>query len=170
MIKTLIYFITIIFLTIIFVAIFPSTYNNLSYFYPSFFLFNLPVLYYLIKNKQKYFVLVTIISFIYNLLFSEIFLIPFLAMVICIIIAIIYLKSFSYSFIKSYFLVMLLIIIYDSFIFLSLAMLFNKNLVFSDLIYKLSHSLIYPFVMAIISYIFLKSRKVSDKISFSKYY
>ena len=167
MIKNTLFFSLIGAFTIVIYILLPVTYEDLSFISPSFYLTCLPSFYYLFKNKKDFFIFCALFSLIIDFLFSEVFLLIFSCLMIACLITYYFLKRFSFSFINSLVLVMFLIVFYDTTLFFIILLTKKAPFLFTHLIYKLFHSLLYPFIVTIFSYMYLKSRNITNKRGFN---
>ena len=71
----MIYFLISLFLDMLLSNILPNTYQNLTYFFPLILLTALPISYLLIRNNKIFFPLVILTGLLYDVLYSDIFLI-----------------------------------------------------------------------------------------------
>ena len=129
----------------------PSYFNKINYFYPMFTISLIPFL--SKSDNKKNVIFIFIIGFIYNTLFSNIFLYHSLVFILLSKLDYLFLKLFKENIISYIMLVIINIILYDSLYFL-LILLTNYQVVnINDLIYKIKYSL--PNIMSVFVYSFL---------------
>ena len=154
--------IIIIILDGLIVYFFPSYFNELNYLYPMFSITFLVSIYGYTKNYLK---ISLALGFIYDLLYSSIFLYNTL---IFLLLSKINKKVFNYIQINLFNKILLLIfniVLYDSINFLIIHFSKYNNLVFNDLIYKISHSLLLNIIFIIITNFVLKKKINKDKFN-----
>ena len=157
--------IIIIILDGLIVYFFPSYFNELNYLYPMFSITFLVAIYGYSKNYLK---TSFVLGFIYDLLYSNIFLYNTL---IFLLLSKINKKIFNYIQINLFNKILLLIvniILYDSINFLIIQISKYNKLVFNDLIYKISHSLLLNIIFIIIINFVLKKRFKFNKDNLEK--
>lgn len=131
----------------------PSYFNELNYFYP---MLSITYLVFLYGYSKKYLKTSFILGFIYDLLYSNIFLYNSL---IFLLLGKINKKIFNYLQINLFNKIIILIlniIIYDSINFLIIYFSKYNYVLFNDLIYKILHSLLLNILFIIILYFFFK--------------
>jgi len=157
--------IIIVILDGVFVYFFPSYFNELNYFYPMLSLTFLVSIYGYSKNYLK---TSFVLGFIYDLLYSSIFLYNTL---IFLLLSKINKRIFSYIQINLFNKILLLllnIILYDSINFFIINFSKYNKLVFNDLIYKISHSLLLNIIFIIFINYILKKRFKLNKDNLDK--
>lgn len=139
----------------------PFTYQNLSLFTPMFLIALIPIINYFIKDKKQYFIIISILAIIHDLLYSEVFLLTFILIIIIAIFNYLYFSKFKFNFINLLLMLACSLIFYDTSLFLILSVVLNYNYVIWDLIYKITHSFLSNTLLVIFIYeiIFLKGRK-----------
>ena len=155
--KILIISILVIILDGILIYYNSSYFNNISYLYPMLTISLIP--FFSINNKRKYYVYGVFIGLVYDLLYSNILLYNVILFVFLMSINKIIIKNYKQSLVLFILLSLLNIVIYDSISFL-LVLLTNYQIVtISDLIYKISHSLILN-IMSIFVWWFLCKKSI----------
>lgn len=135
-----------------------TTYQDLNFIFPSLLIVSLPLAYLKSKNRKAIVVASIILGTLYDLLYSEIFLlnIYFFTMYICFIHLFYNLKK------ETYFNIIMLsffgVIMYDIYIFFLLILLEYSNFKIDYLYYKIMHTIAFNLVYLIISIFILKSR------------
>lgn len=138
----------------------PYTYNNLSYYTPLLTLTILSIIYPYIK-KKNFFIYVIIIGLLYDLLYSNILLLNTFLFIIINYFIKLYYGYLSNNYVSNFFLIIFNVIIYETCLFITTYILGNHTIIFDDLIYKISHSLILNIIYGSAIYYFLK--KLLDK-------
>ena len=117
----------------------PSYFNKINYIYPMFTISLIPFL--SKSDNKKNIVFIFIIGFIYNLLYSHVFLYHSLVFIMLYKLDYIFLKMFKENLISYITLVIINIIVYDSLYFLLIILTNYQVVTFSDLVYKIKKSL-----------------------------
>ena len=136
----------------------PSYFNNINKFYPMFTISLIPFL--SNKNDKINYIYIIILGFIYGLLYSNICLFHitvFLLLFKFNYLIISHIKESIYLYLV---LVLLNIIIYDSIYFLLIILTGYQDILISDLIYKIEHSLI-NILSSFVFWFIIKKRIVS---------
>lgn len=155
--------ILIIILNIILEYNLPYTYHNLSYFTPMLFIILIPFLNKLIKDKKIYFIVTSLISLIYDLLYSDKLFLIFISYLVVIILNFIFYRKKEFN-IKNLIITNILsIIIYDSIIFFSLKIIDKYNYEIHDLLYKITHNIFLNIIITFILYYILCRKKKNKK-------
>ena len=155
-------FITFI-LDILFSNIISLAYQNINYFFPLLLVSSIPIFYLLIKNNLKFFTIIIIIGLLYDLLYSDIFLInTYYFLLYSFFIYIFYLNK-KITFLNIFLLSFLGIILYDTFIFFILIFLDYSTFKIQYLYYKELRSILVNIIYIIFSYLLLKSRIFGSK-------
>lgn len=131
----------------------PSYFNELNYFYP---MLSITYLVFLYGYSKNYLKTSFILGFIYDLLYSNIFLYNSL---IFLLLGKINKKIFNYFQINLFnkiIILLLNIIIYDTINFLIIYFSKYNNVIFNDLVYKVLHSLLLNILFIIILNFFFK--------------
>lgn len=136
----------------------PSYFNKLNYFYPMLTISFIP---FLCKNKHTNYLTIFILGIIYDLLYSNIFLYNAIIFLGLAIINQKIIKYFSDSLLLFIFLAFLNILIYDSVSFLLVIISNYQSVVFSDLIYKIEHSILLNIVSVFVFYFLFKKRRIN---------
>lgn len=137
----------------------PFTYQNLSFFTPMFLITIIPIINYYLKNKKVYFLIISFLALIHDLLASEIFLLTFVTILIIAFINYLYYTKKTFNLKNLIFTTIISLIIYDCLIFFTLNIMCNYTYQINDLLYKISHSLIINiFLITILYVLVLKSR------------
>ena len=157
--------IIIIILDGIIVYLFPSYFNQLNYLFP---MLSITFLVSIYGYTKKYLKTSLILGFIYDLLYSSIFLYNTL---IFLLLSKINKKIFNYIQINLFNKILLLIlniILYDSINFLIINFSKYNKIVFNDLIYKISHSIILNIIFIIAIDCILKKKLKFNKDNLDK--
>ena len=135
------------------VYLIPSYFNELNYFYP---MLSITFLVSIYGYSKKYLKTSFILGFIYDLLYSNIFLYNSL---IFLLLAKINKKIFNYiqnNLFNKILILLLNIILYDTINFFIVYFSKYNNVSFNDLVYKVSHSLLLNIIFIIIFNVLLK--------------
>lgn len=141
--------------------IYPSYFNNITYLYP---MLTLSLIVSISSNKDTYLKYSLIIGFIYDLLYSTIFLYNTLIFLMLAKINKKILCSIRESFIIRIIILILNIIIYDSISFLIVYLTKYNDVTFLSLIYKISHSLILNILSLFVISFILKKYRINHKL------
>lgn len=141
--------------------IYPSYFNNITYLYP---MLTLSLIVSISSNKDTYLKYSLIIGFIYDLLYSTIFLYNTLIFLMLAKINKKILNSIRESFIIRIILLILNIIIYDSISFLIVYLTKYNDVTFLSLFYKISHSLILNILSLFVISFILKKYRINHKL------
>lgn len=141
--------------------IYPSYFNNITYLYP---MLTLSLIVSISSNKDAYLKYSLIIGFIYDLLYSTIFLYNTLIFLMLAKINKKILNSIRESFIIRIILLILNIIIYDSISFLIVYLTKYNDVTFLSLFYKISHSLILNILSLFVISFILKKYRINHKL------
>ena len=141
--------------------IYPSYFNNITYLYP---MLTLSLIVSISSNKDAYLKYSLIIGFIYDLLYSTIFLYNTLIFLMLAKINKKILNSIRESFIIRIILLILNIIIYDSISFLIVYLTKYNDVTFLSLLYKISHSLILNILSLFVISFILKKYRINHKL------
>lgn len=148
-----------IFLDGILVYYLPSYFNALSFFYPMLTISLLSLLYHYYPLK-KYYRICFIIGFIYDLLYSSIFLYHALLFLLLAKINSKVYKIFKPNFLVKIFLVIINIIIYDTICFMIIKFSHYMTVDIIDLFYKISHSLLLNIMLVFVDSFFFKKKRL----------
>ena len=141
--------------------IYPSYFNNITYLYP---MLTLSLIVSISSNKDTYLKYSLIIGFIYDLLYSTIFLYNSLIFLMLAKINKKILSSIRESFIIRIIILILNIIIYDSISFLIVYLTKYNDVTFLSLFYKISHSLILNILSLFVISFILKKYRINHKL------
>mgnify|MGYP004537033851 FL=1 len=141
--------------------IYPFYFNNITYLYP---MLTLSLIVSISSNKDAYLKYSLIIGFIYDLLYSTIFLYNTLIFLMLAKINKKILNSIRESFIIRIILLILNIIIYDSISFLIVYLTKYNDVTFLSLFYKISHSLILNILSLFVISFILKKYRINHKL------
>lgn len=141
--------------------IYPSYFNNITYLYP---MLTLSLIVSISSNKDTYLKYSLIIGFIYDLLYSTIFLYNTLIFLMLAKINKKILCSIRESFIIRIIILILNIIIYDSISFLIVYLTKYNDVTFLSLLYKISHSLILNILSLFVISFILKKYRINHKL------
>lgn len=140
-----------VFLFLLFTFFLDITFNlyiNIKLLYPMFTISFLIILYFLIKNKNNYLILSIILGFIYDLIYSSVFINTVLFFIISLIIKNIFNKNISI--IKILFTFLIIIFIYDLSLFLYVVIVNKYSYSLNIFLNKYLSSLIINFIYIII--------------------
>ena len=159
----MIYLFITVFLDILLSSFISSAYQNINILFPLLFASAIPIIYQIIKNKKAFFILMIIISIIYDTLFSDIFLVnSYYFILYSLLINRFYQKH--YPKVLNIILTSIIgIILYDIFIFFILILNNYSSFVINELYYKIIRSILINFLYVSISLIILKSRIFGHK-------
>lgn len=143
-----------------------STYQNINFFFPQILISSLTISYLLIKPKKLYFITIIPLGIIYDIYYSDIFLINTYFIILQGLFIQTFYKNYQKKVTNTFIISTLTLISYDIYIFLTLTLLKIQNLKITELYYKISHSLILNITYIIISIIILKSRIFTNKNKF----
>ena len=136
----------------------PIYFNKLNYFFPLLTLTLIVFLYGKVKDKY-YFRLVFIMGFLYDILFSYIFLFNSLVFLILAKFIKKINKYIRYNVLTNFIIVIVCIFLYDFFLFLLVYLTKYNTVTLKDLFYKFSHSLILNLSFYILLEIIFKNKK-----------
>lgn len=139
----------------------PSYFNKINYIYP---MFTISLIPFIVSDNKKNIIFIIIIGFIYNLLYSNIFLYQPLVFILLSKIDCMYLKIFKESIISYIMLVIINIIIYDSLYYLLILLTGYQSLEITDLIYKIKNSLPINIMSVFVYYNLVKNDKKLHKM------
>ena len=159
----MIYLFISIILDIITSNIITTTYQNINYFFPMILVSSIPITYSLIKNKKIFLIILIILGLIYDLLYSDIFLINTYYFILYYLFLHVFYQNRKTNYFNIILISVLGFIIYDIYVFLILILLDYSYFEIEYLYYKIFHSFILNFLYVIISIIILKSRIFSYK-------
>lgn len=144
----------------IFTNIFSYQYNNLSLFTPLITIVSLFLIYPLFKkNKNRYFITLFIVGIIYDLLFTNLIIINrFLFLLIGYISKYIH-DNFKLNILTITISIIVIISIYETSLLLIFVILRMYNFSITDLLYKITHSLLLNILYGIIGYYILSYSK-----------
>ena len=165
----MIYLFVSLFLDVFLSLFISSSYQNINIFFPCILIGSIPVFYIILKNKKVFLIIVLILGIVYDLLFSDVFLVNIYYFLLYGLFILLFFNVNSVSFFKLVILSILGTCFYDIFIFFILILndyaMFNIN----ELCYKLKNTFLVNFVYVNISIIVLKSRIFSLKKSKKRY-
>jgi len=165
----MIYLFVSLFLDVFLSLFISSSYQNINIFFPCILIGSIPVFYIILKNKKVFLIIVLILGIVYDLLFSDVFLVNIYYFLLYGLFILLFFNGNSVSFFKLVILSILGTCFYDIFIFFILILndyaMFNIN----ELCYKLKNTFLVNFVYVNISIIVLKSRIFSLKKSKKRY-
>ncbi len=154
----MIYLLISIILDITASTLITSTYQNINYLFPQILVSSLTISYLLIKNKKLYFIIITLLGLIYDILYSDIFLInTYFFLLQGLFLQALY-KNKEQTPLNVSLISILTFIFYDIYIFFTLILLKEETFKITELYYKISHSLILNIIYIILSLVILKSR------------
>ena len=158
----MIYLIITITLDVLLSNIIPTTYQNITYLFPSILISSLPVLYLKINNKKLFIIILILIGIFYDLLYSDLSLINLYFFTIYGLIIYNYYKKRKENIINIIILSIIGVISYDIFIFFILVIGKYQNLVIDDLYYKIKNTLFINIIYILLSITTLKSRILTN--------
>ena len=158
----MIYLIITIILDVLLSNIIPTTYQNITYLFPSILISSLPVLYLKINNKKLFIIILILIGIFYDLLYSDLSLINLYFFTIYGLIIYNYYKKRKENIINIIILSIIGVISYDIFIFFILVIGKYQNLVIDDLYYKIKNTLFINIIYILLSITTLKSRILTN--------
>ncbi len=135
----------------------PSYYHAINYFYPMLTISLIPFLY--DSNLNNYYKIVFILGFIYDLLYSNIFLFNAMLFLLLSKIDTKILKLLRDNLFTNIVLVIINILLYDLMCFFLTFITDYQNILISDYIYKIEHSLLINVLVGLIYYLIIKNNK-----------
>lgn len=154
----MIYLLISIILDITASTLITSTYQNINYLFPQILISSLTISYLLIKNKKLYFIIITLLGLIYDILYSDIFLINTYFFLLQGLFLQAFYKNKEQTPLNVSLVSILTFIFYDIYIFFTLILLKEETFKITELYYKISHSLILNIIYITLSLVILKSR------------
>ena len=154
----MIYLLISIILDITASTLITSTYQNINYLFPQILVSSLTISYLLIKNKKLYFITITLLGLIYDILYSDIFLINTYFFLLQGLFLQAFYKNKEQTPLNVILISILTFIFYDIYIFFTLILLKEETFKITELYYKISHSLILNIIYITLSLVILKSR------------
>lgn len=154
----MIYLLISIILDITASTLITSTYQNINYLFPQILVSSLTISYLLIKNKKLYFIIITLLGLIYDILYSDIFLINTYFFLLQGLFLQAFYKNKEQTPLNVSLISILTFIFYDIYIFFTLILLREETFKITELYYKISHSLILNIIYITLSLVILKSR------------
>ena len=154
-----------IFLDFLFSLFISSTYQNLNIFFPCIFVSCIPLVYNLLNNKKIFIVFMIFIGIVYDLLFSDIFLINTYYFLLFGLFIYVYYSKHKFNLFNIFFLSLFGVCLYDIFIFFILVLIDYRTFTIFDLIYKVKNSILLNSIYILLSIICLKSRIFRNKNS-----
>lgn len=154
----MIYLLISIILDITASTLITSTYQNINYLFPQILVSSLTISYLLIKNKKLYFITITLLGLIYDILYSDIFLINTYFFLLQGLFLQAFYKNKEQTPLNVSLVSILTFIFYDIYIFFTLILLKEETFKITELYYKISHSLILNIIYITLSLVILKSR------------
>lgn len=154
----MIYLLISIILDITASTLITSTYQNINYLFPQILVSSLTISYLLIKNKKLYFIIITLLGLIYDILYSDIFLINTYFFLLQGLFLQAFYKNKEQTPLNVSLISILTFIFYDIYIFFTLILLKEETFKITELYYKISHSLILNIIYITLSLVLLKSR------------
>lgn len=154
----MIYLLISIILDITASTLITSTYQNINYLFPQILVSSLTISYLLIKNKKLYFIIITLLGLIYDILYSDIFLINTYFFLLQGLFLQAFYKNKEQTPLNVSLISILTFIFYDIYIFFTLILLKEETFKITELYYKISHSLILNIIYITLSLVILKSR------------
>lgn len=154
----MIYLLISIILDITASTLITSTYQNINYLFPQILVSSLTISYLLIKNKKLYFIIITLLGLIYDILYSDIFLINTYFFLLQGLFLQAFYKNKEQTPLNVILISILTFIFYDIYIFFTLILLKEETFKITELYYKISHSLILNIIYITLSLVILKSR------------
>lgn len=139
-----------------------NAYQNINLFFPCLFVISIPFQYTIIKNKKRFLLLLLISGIIYDILYSDIFLINTYFFILYGLLIEKIIKKDS-SIIKLVLLSIIGIVIYDIFIFFILVLINYSNYHIELLYYKIKNTIVLNLMYSIIIVLILKSRLLYSK-------
>lgn len=165
----MIYFLISLFLDMLLSNILPNTYQNLTYFFPLILLTALPISYLLIRNNKIFFPLVILTGLLYDVLYSDIFLINTYYFILVMLFLYVFNKNKTPSIFNIIFITLSIIIFYDIYLFFTLILLKYAVFEIEYLLYKIIRTIPLNLLYLIFSLLVLKSRIFSAKNKFLKF-
>lgn len=159
----MIYLIISLFLDLNLSNIIDTSYQNINYIFPCLLISSLTISYLLTKNKKIVIISSLIIGLLYDLLYSDIFLINTSFITLYLLFINMFYKQNKPTYLNVILLSTLSVIIYDIYIFLILILLKYSNFKFIFLTYKLKNTIFLNFIYILLSIFILKSRIFSIK-------
>ena len=154
----MIYLLISIILDITASTLITSTYQNINYLFPQILVSSLTISYLLIKNKKLYFITITLLGLIYDIIYSDIFLINTYFFLLQGLFLQAFYKNKEQTPLNVILISILTFIFYDIYIFFTLILLKEETFKITELYYKISHSLILNIIYITLSLVILKSR------------
>ena len=154
----MIYLLISIILDITASTLITSTYQNINYLFPQILVSSLTISYLLIKNKKLYFITITLLGLIYDIIYSDIFLINTYFFLLQGLFLQAFYKNKEQTPLNVSLVSILTFIFYDIYIFFTLILLKEETFKITELYYKISHSLILNIIYITLSLVILKSR------------
>ena len=154
----------------LFCSVFIShSYQNISIFFPSIFIGSFPLFYVVLRKERLFFISISVLGILYDLLFSDIFLVN----TYCFLLYGLFVNLFFKEHKANYFSILVISIIgtcfYDVFVFFIIIL--NNYAVFNinELYYKIRNTFLISFFYSSLSIFVLKSRIYSLKKSKKSY-
>lgn len=154
----MLYIIFTIFLDILLSLSISVGYQNINIFFPLLIVGSFPVFYHFIKNKYIFFISIFVIGLIYDLLFSEIFLLNTYYFLLYSFFIYVFYNNNTHSIINILLISIIGTIGYDVFIFFVLILINYSLFNIGDLVYKIERTILVNFVYTSLSILCLKSR------------
>ncbi len=139
----------------------PSYFNKIKYFYP---MFTVSLIPFLTSDNKRNIIFIFIIGFIYNMLYSNVFLYHPLVFILLSKIDYLFLKTFKENIVSFIILVILNIILYDSLYFMLITLTGYQVVNISDLLYKIEHSLPINIMSVFVYYYLVKNKRKLHKM------
>ena len=153
--KYLIISLLIVLLDGIIIYFIPSFFNKINYLYP---MLTITLIPFIVKDKKRIW-LVILLGFIYDLLYTNIFLYNTIIFLLLGILNNKIINYFNSSMFPYILLTILNIIMYDSITFLLVIITNYQDITINDLLYKIKHSLLLN-IMSVFIYFFLFNKKL----------
>ena len=135
-----------------------STYQHINTFFPVLFISSVPIIYHVLKNKQLFIPLLVIVGIIYDLLFSDIFLVNSYYFILYSFFVYNYYQNHYSKIINIVLISILGVVVYDIYVFFILIFIKYSLFDINDLYYKIGKSLLINFIYVNLSMVLLKSR------------
>lgn len=159
----MIYFLVSFVLDIILSNFISLGYQNVNLFFPEILVSSIPISYILIKNKKVFFTVTIFIGIIYDLLYSDVFLINLYYLILFGLFLYIFYNNRKVTVSNVFLISVFGLVLYDVFIFIILILINYSSFNINDFYYKMKNSLLINMSYIIISLFILKSRIFGHK-------
>ncbi len=154
----MIYFFITFILDILLGLFISVSYQNISILFPCVLVGSFPVFYNLVKNKKLFFIIVIVVGLIYDMLFSDIFLVNTYYFLLFGFFIYVFYENYGIKLLNLLIISVLGVCFYDVFIFFILLLTGYSIFEISYLGYKIKNTFLINFVYFTFSIILLKSR------------